>query len=110
MSSRPGPHDGGAPRSGALPPLFHQVIQGKSRHCDWPERQGQEKRFVVVAGNPVHAKRSASRASMDDGPFSFLFDPHGNRLHGSLAGRSPVPVLEVHVQAPEAPRTVIALI
>ena len=59
-------------------------------------------RFTRSAPHPVH------RWMMDHSPF--CLDPDGYRLHPRPAGGSSVPVLEIHVHAPETSRTMVAIL
>jgi len=58
---------------------------------------------------PVGRKASAAPAAVNNSPFTVFSHPNAYRLHNPPAVRFPVPGFDVHMEAAQAVRTVVAV-
>lgn len=86
-----------------------QSIQRERRLGQGPDGQGHQGQLVVVAGDPVGSQGPAFSAAVDDGPLPVAPHPHGDRFHRSPAPAPPISRAQIHMQAPQTPRTMVAM-
>lgn len=65
---------------------------------------------MVIRGAPVGVQDAAAGAAVDEDPLALAADGDGNRLHRGAAVGGTIPRLLVDVAAPEAGRTVVAML
>ena len=78
---------------------FLDTFQWERRGAQGFHGDGHQFHRVVVCGYTVGTELSTAAATMDNGPFAILPDPHRYRFHDASTVRGAVPRLCVHVEA-----------
>ena len=74
-----------------------QAVQGEWWISQRPQRQLQEREFLVVTRDAVRAQGAAAGAAVDDGPLAIVSDVDTDRFHRGPAARSTVAGLLIDV-------------